>query len=89
MIILGYIGCIYYLMRKKLKVERIFKEFHNMFKTQFQTQIQVFRTDNRKDYFNTILSLFLKKQIIFHQSSCIEHHNKMESLSVRIDIDKK
>ena len=49
-----------YLMREKSEAKRIFKEFHNIVKNQFQTQIQVSRTNNRKKYLNTILSPFLK-----------------------------
>lgn len=43
-----------------------------MVKTQFNTQIQIFRTDNGKEYFKNILGKFLDAEGIVHQSSCID-----------------
>ena len=43
-----------------------------MIHTQFQPQFQVFRIDNGREYFNTILGNYLKENGIFHQSSCVE-----------------
>ena len=39
-----------FLMKEKSEVGEIFKRFHNMIKTQFQTTIQIFRTDNGREY---------------------------------------
>ena len=44
-----------YLMREKSEVGQIFQNFNRMIKNQFQTKIQVLRTDNGKEYFNSIL----------------------------------
>ena len=38
--------------------------------TQFQTKIQVFRSDNGKEYFNKALGKFFLEKGIVHQSSC-------------------
>ena len=51
-----------YLLKEKSEAEHVFKNFYNMVETQFQTKIQVFRSDNGKEYFNQILgSFFLQK----------------------------
>ena len=46
------------------------KKKFNMVQTQFQEKIQVFRSDNWKEYFNKILGKFFKEKGIVHQSSC-------------------
>ena len=38
--------------------------------TQFQTKIQVFRSDNGKEYFNKALGKFFLEKGIVHRSSC-------------------
>ena len=43
-----------------------------MIQTQFHTKIQVLKMDNVRVYFNFILRDFLLKEIIIHQSSCID-----------------
>ena len=47
-----------YLMKEKSKVETIFKPFYTMVQTQFHKKIQIFRSDNGKEYFNKILGSF-------------------------------
>jgi len=59
-----------YLLKEKSEVEGVFKMFHNMVKTQFQASIQVFRSDNGKEYFNEILGKYFEDKGIIHQSSC-------------------
>ena len=49
----------------------VFKNFHKMTETQFQTKIQILCTDNGREYFNTTLGTYLAKNGIFHQSSCV------------------
>jgi len=41
-----------------------------MIKNQFNTSIKVFRTDNGKEYFNSVLGDYLENNGIIHQSSC-------------------
>ena len=38
--------------------------------TQFQTKIQILRSDNGKEYFNKTLGPFFLEKRIVHQSSC-------------------
>ena len=49
-----WVGLVYQL-KEKFEAEQVFKNFHNMVQRQFQTKIQVFRSDNKKEYFNKIL----------------------------------
>ena len=41
-----------------------------MVETQFQEKIQVFRSENGKEYFNKILRIYFLEKGIIHQSSC-------------------
>ena len=49
-----------YLLQEKSEVANSFKTFHKMIQTQFHTKIQVLRTNNGKEYFNTILKEYFK-----------------------------
>ena len=60
------------LMKEKSKVGQIFKNFYNMIQTQFHAKIQVLKTNNARDYFNSIQGEFLLKEGMVHQSSCID-----------------
>ena len=62
--------CWVYLLKGKSDVCQAVKNFVLMVQNQFQTNIQVFRSDNGKEYFNTILGDFFLKNGIVHQSSC-------------------
>lgn len=42
-----------------------------MIETQFHTHVRVLRTDNSKEFFNTILGSYLQHHEIVHQSSCV------------------
>lgn len=44
-----------YLMSEKFEVETIFKLFYTMVQTQIQRIIQIFRSDNDREYFKNIL----------------------------------
>ena len=48
-----------------------------MIQNQFNSKIQVFRTDNGGEYFNTILGKYLLQNGIIHQSSC--DHNSQQN----------
>ena len=43
-----------------------------MVQTQFQLQIQILRTDNGTEYFNTILGDYLQSHRIIHQRCCVD-----------------
>ena len=64
-------ACWVYLLKEKSDATMVFKNFRNMVETQFQKKIQVFRTDNGGEYFNSILGKYLSDNGIFHQSSCV------------------
>ena len=42
-----------------------------MVQNQFRVKLKNFMTDNAKDYFNQILSLYFQSQDILHESSCV------------------
>ena len=48
-------------MKEKLEVGQIFKQIYNMIQTQFHAKIQVLKTNNARDYFNSILREILLK----------------------------
>ncbi|CAJ2662733.1 unnamed protein product [Trifolium pratense] len=62
--------CWVYLLKGKSDVCQAVKDFCTMVQNQYQTNIQVFRSDNGKEYFNANLSDFFLKNGIIHQSSC-------------------
>ena len=61
-----------FLMKNKSETSQIFQIFHKMIQNQFQTNIQVFKTDNARDFFNSILGSYLQSHGIVHQSSCVD-----------------
>ena len=61
-----------FLMKDKSKVGLSFKKFYNMIQTQFHAKIQVLKTNNARDYFNSIIGEFLLREGIVHQSSYID-----------------
>ena len=58
-----------FLIKEKSEARLIFKNFNAMIQTQFQTKIKVFKFDNAKGYFNSILGDYFKSQGIIQQSS--------------------
>lgn len=61
-----------YLMKEKSETSRIFQSFYNLILTQFHSKIQVLKTDNARDYFNTHLGHYLVEKGIVHTSSCVD-----------------
>ena len=61
-----------FLMKEKSEVNQIFKNFNNMIQIEFHAKIQVLKTNNTREYFNSIMGDFLLSEGIVHQSSCIE-----------------
>ena len=64
--------CWVYLLRDKLEVTQTFENFHSMIQTQYNTQIQILRTNNGMEYFNFALEQFLLKNGVLHQSSRVQ-----------------
>lgn len=63
MIILVCVGCT--LWKKNLKSLWPSKFFFSMIKTQFNDNIQILRTDNGSEYFNSVLKKKLTKKALF------------------------
>ena len=63
--------CWVYLLKDKSEVRTVFFSFYAMIQTQFQTKIQILRTDTGIEYFNHTLGPFLQENGIVHQSSCV------------------
>ena len=61
-----------FLMKEKSETSQIFKNFSKMIQTQFQSKIQILKSDNAKDYFNLNLGEFLSQEGIVHISSCVD-----------------
>ena len=59
-----------FLMKEKSQTVSLFKKVHAMVQNQFHTNIKVLKTDNAKDYFNSILGDYFSSLDIVHQSSC-------------------
>ena len=59
-------------MKEKSEMSQIFKKFKNMIQTQFQSKIQILKSDNARNYFNSILGEFLVKEGIAYLSSCVD-----------------
>ena len=55
---------------RKSEMEEVFLKIYTMVLAQFQTKIQVFRSDNGKEYFNKALRKYFLEKGIVHQSSC-------------------
>ena len=64
-------------MKEKLETKHIFQHCDAMVQTQFKANIQILKTDNAMDIFNSSLGSYLKYHGIVQQSSCVDtHHNK-------------
>lgn len=50
----------------------MFKTFHKTVKTQFQTNIQNFKTNNGTEYSNQLLENYFPENGIIHESSCVD-----------------
>ena len=48
-----------YLLREKSETYQVFQNFNSMIQTQFQEKNRVLRTDNGREYFQSILGEYL------------------------------
>jgi len=64
----------------------MFRSFHHMIVTQFNTYIKVFRSNNGGEYFKTELIEFMNSKCIYIKLHVLIHHNKMGWLREKIDI---
>lgn len=60
-----------FFIKEKSEVSDVFQRFYKLIKTQFHSKIQIFRSDNGKEFFNQNLESFFEKKGIVHQSSCV------------------
>ncbi|RVW88523.1 Retrovirus-related Pol polyprotein from transposon TNT 1-94 [Vitis vinifera] len=58
--------------QKKSEVGHIFQTFNRMVQNQFNSKIQVLKSDNAKEYFTSSLSTYLQNHGIIHISSCVD-----------------
>ncbi|RVX11422.1 Retrovirus-related Pol polyprotein from transposon TNT 1-94 [Vitis vinifera] len=61
-----------FLMKEKSEVGHIFQTFNLMVQNQFNSKIQVLKSDNAKEYFTSSLSTYLQNHGIIHISSCVD-----------------
>ena len=59
-----------FLLKQKSNVNFTFQNFFHMVKNQFGVEIKKIRSDNARDYFNQVLSPFLKEKGIIYESLC-------------------
>ncbi|MCR2848195.1 hypothetical protein KN825_16865, partial [Weizmannia coagulans] len=59
-------------MKEKSELGIIFQRFHTMIQTQFQTKIQVLKTENGRNFFEHTLRDYLSTQGILHHNSCVD-----------------
>ena len=57
-------------MKNKTEVARILKNLCQLVRRQFETNIQGFRTDNAKDFYNNELQEFFEREGIRQETSC-------------------
>jgi hypothetical protein len=60
-----------FLLKHKSDVSTVLPNFCSMVKNQFGVNIKRFRSDNARDYFNQVLTLYFQKEGIVHESSCV------------------
>ena len=58
------------LMKSKNEFSSLFQKFHKMIATQYQSHIQVLRTDNGGEFVNQDLKKYLQEHGISHQTTC-------------------
>ena len=59
-----------YPLKHKSQAYTTFVTFEKMVKTQFNSHVKLFRSDNGKEYVNNIFGQFLQSLGIIHQTSC-------------------
>jgi hypothetical protein len=70
-------------MKDKFEVGQIFQNFNSMIQTQFHTKIQILKTDDAKEYFNSDLNTYYLSQGIIHISSCVDTAQQNEVAEIK------
>ncbi|KAM2944179.1 hypothetical protein COP2_027257 [Malus domestica] len=60
-----------YLLKSKSEVMEVFKDFHNLVKNHFSSQIKTLRSDNGTEYMSQVMTQYLSNNGIIHQTSCV------------------
>ena len=60
-----------YLLKFKSEVFTMFKDFHNLVTTHFESKLQTLRSDNGTEYMSNNMTQYLSMHGIFHQTSCV------------------
>lgn len=60
-----------FLIKQNSDVSIVVPTFHSMIQNQFGVKIKCFRSDNARDYLNQILTPYLQKEGMIHESSCV------------------
>ena len=66
------------------KTSQIFQTFHKMIQNQFQANSQVFKTNNARDFFNSILRSYFNLMQLYIKAHLWTHPNKMVWLNAKI-----
>ena len=61
-----------FLMKEKSNTSQLFKNFHAIVKTEFQMSIQVLKTNNARDFFNSTIGPYLLSNGIVRQRTCMD-----------------
>lgn len=72
-----------YLLKSKNECFSMFKLFYKLVKTQFDTKLKVFCSDNGEEYMFNIFSSYISQCGIFHHTTCLGTPEQMESLRDR------
>ena len=59
-----------YLLKNKSEVFEKFTQFFTMVQTQFQTTVQILRSDNGREFVNKEMTEFFKGKGLVHQTTC-------------------
>ena len=60
-----------YLLKSKADVPLVIIQFSELIKTQFNTQVKCFRSDNAKEFFTSEINNYMNDRGITHESSCV------------------
>ena len=61
-----------FFIKQKSAVGQIVLTFHKMIQNYFRTKIQVLKTDNAREFFQSNLGFYVRDQGIIHLSSCVD-----------------
>ena len=60
-----------YFLKSKADVPLVIIQFFELIKTQFNTHVKCFRSDNAKEFFTSEINIYMNDKGITHESSCV------------------